>query len=332
MATYVDSNLNDPSLFFEAVTYTGNTSSGTTNNDLSFQPNMVWFKSRTQAENHQIYDSVRGATKRLVVNGNQAEATASTGLTSFDSDGFTTGGENETDSGNIVAWCWKESATAGFDIVLYTGNGSNRTIAHGLSAKPDMIIAKSRSNVLNWKVGHEGLAGAGAGWTNYINMDESNAKGTHSTTWQDTAPTSSVWSLGTSNLNTDTYTYVAYLFAPKQGFSKFSSFVGSGSSDGPFCFCGFKPAWLMIKRSSDGTNSWEIRDNKRDSFNTADDRLFADLSNAEDSDNEGIDFLSNGFKIRNTGAGCNASGVTYIYMAFAEAPFVNSNGVPCNAR
>ena len=329
--------IDDPEAYFQVKVYTGNYTDATAitlDGDTDMQPDMVWIKDRSDTSSHTITDSVRGVTKTLYPNADTAEGTEADYVQAFGSDGFTVGANNNNnESGESnVAWCWKESATAGFDIVLYTGNGSNRTIAHGLSAKPDMIIAKSRSNVLNWKVGHEGFAGAG--WTNYINMDETNAMGTASITWQDTAPTSSVWSLGDSNLNTDTYTYVAYLFAPKQGFSKFGSYTGNGNADGPFIYTGFKPAFVMVKNMDSGSE-WEIYDNKRIGYNSANYHLNPSDNTAEATLSDRVDLLSNGFKIRaynsaplnNTGGGDD-----YIYMAFAEAPFVNSNGVPCNAR
>jgi len=328
MAVYT--TIDDPTLYFEAVTYTGDTSSGTTNNDLSFQPNMVWFKSRTQTENHQIYDSVRGATKRLVVNGTQAEATASTGLTSFDSDGFTTGGENETDSGNIVAWCWKESATAGFDIVSYTGNGTDDTdISHSLSAVPHVIIVKNLAATQPWRVQHKAL-----GETYGSILNDATAKDDDATAWSDEAPTSSVFTLGTSaNTNNNAQAFIAYLWSEKQGFSSMNSYTGNGNVDGPFIYTGFRPAYFMTKRT-DSANSWNIFDNKRDPHNEVVTHILADDSAGDEtgtSDSD-VDFLSNGVKIREDNNGVNASGGIYIYMAFAEQPFVNSNGVPCNAR
>jgi len=337
MAVYTQ--IDNPELFFQAQLFSGNGTSASSTQSITFDgdenlsPNLVWFKKRSGADDHELFDSVRGVQKALDPNNTNAEASGR-GLTAFNSDGFTVG--NGSSAGNqgatnenghtFVTWNWKESATSGFDIVSYAGNGSAaRELAHSLSATPHFIIVKNRDDAVDWFVYHQGMTDD---YNNKLNTTDAEFGGAYIYD-----PTSSIFKLRDHNVVNDSGDdYIAYAWSEKQGFSKFSSFVGSGSSDGPFCFCGFKVAWLMIKRSSDGTNSWEIRDNKRDSFNTADDRLFADLSNAEDSDNEGIDFLSNGFKIRNTGAGCNASGVTYIYAAFAEAPFVNSNGVPCNAR
>ena len=333
MAVYTQ--IDNPELFFQCKIYTGTGTSTafTLDGDEDMQPDLVWLKYRNASDSHALYDSVRGTQEILQSDRDSAEISQDNGLSAFGSDGFTIGdnGQINTSSGLYVAWCWKESTTAGFDIVLYTGNGSNRTIAHGLSAKPDMIIAKSRSNVLNWKVGHEGLAGAGAGWTNYMNLDETGGIGTASIIWQDTAPTSSVWSLGDSNLNTDTYTYVAYLFAPKQGFSKFGSYVGNGSSDGAFVYTGFRPAYVMIKDTTGSSEPWEVYDNKRLGYNESNSELYPSTTSAEQA-NTRILLFSNGFKANINSAGVNGSGNTYIYMAFAEAPFVNSNGVPCNAR
>ena len=329
MAAYT--TIDDPTLYFEVVIYTGDTTNGTTNNDLSFQPNMVWFKSRTTTENHQIYDSVRGATKRLVVNGTQAEATASTGLTSFDSDGFTTGGEQETDSGNIVAWCWKESATSGFDIVTYTGNGTaGNTVSHSLSAAPSWVLVKKRSDTAQWAVGHKAMD---SGFDYFMFLDADSAKGNADNVFNDTAPSSSVITLGNAgDTNANTETYVAYCFAPKQGFSKFGKYSGNGNANGTFVYTGFRPAFIITKRT-DSAGSWGMFDNKRSPFNVVDDRQNADLAEAdqEHADNS-HDFLSNGFKVRTSDNQYNNSSGTYVFMAFAEQPFVNSNGVPCTAR
>jgi len=327
--------IDNPELYFQVKTYTGNATDDTAitlDGDENMQPDLVWIKDRTNANHHRIYDAVRGATKSIYSSLASAEGTSSDGLKSFDSDGFTLGdGSDENGSGaNIVAWCWKETADAGFDIVSYTGNGSNRTISHSLSAVPAMIIQKNlTAGTHSWNVYHKNLTSAGYN----LNLNGTYAQFTSATTWNSTAPTSSVFSVGTdTNANENTSGHIAYLFAEKQGFSKFGSYKGNGNVDGPFIYTGFRPAWIMVKRTS-STAQWQIEDIKRDPFNPADTSLFAD-SNDADTTSTGYktDFLSNGFKIRGTTVARNADGDSYIYMAFAEAPFVNSNGVPCNAR
>jgi len=319
--------IDKPTDYFETVTYTGDTSSGTTISSLDFAPNMVWFKSRTNAENHQIYDSVRGVTKRIIPNGTQAEATASTGLTNFDSNGFRTGGENETDSGNIVAWNWKETATAGFDIVSYTGNSSVRTISHNCGAIPKMMIVKKRSDSDNWSVYHQ-ATGAG----NFTILNTTAASAGSSTMWNNTTPTASVFSLGNKGeVNANGETFIAYLFADIKGYSKFGSYVGNGNVDGTFFYTGFKPAFTIIK--STGSDQWSMFDAKRNPFNEVDNNIRANSSAAEaDQANKEVDYLSNGVKLRTSSGEWNTSGTTYIYMAFAESPLVTSTGVPTTAR
>jgi len=239
------------------------------------------------------------------------------------------------DTEAYVAWCWKESATAGFDIVSYTGDAANdRNISHSLSAVPHFMIVKSRSDppADHWWVYHKSNGNTGAQWLN-LNA----VFGTGANDWAETTPTSSVFTIGTqTGLNYNTATFIAYLFSEKQGYSKFGSYTGNGSTDGTFVYTGFKPAWILIKDTG-STQSWFMYDNKRDTINPNTKLLTSNNDVVEeDSASTGntfdVDFLSNGFKIRTTDAGVNTSGNTYVYMAFAEAPFVNSNGVPCNAR
>jgi hypothetical protein len=191
-----------------------------------------------------------------------------------------------------------------------------------------MIIVKARGAVKDWMVGHNSM-----GWTKYINLNTTSAESTASTVWQDTAPTSSVFSVGSSSdVNTSSTTMIAYCFAEKKGFSKFGSYVGNGSTDGTFVYTGFKPAFVIMKRS-DSADNWLMKDSVRDSYNLANKRLFPNQSAAEDTSvNGSIDILSNGFKQRGSDTLTNASGGTYIYMAFAENPFVTSTGIPTTAR
>jgi hypothetical protein len=297
----------------------------------------MWSKIRNTGHEHSVVDTVRGVdNKRLKTDTNAAEDTNNTHghFDSLDSDGFTLTGASgyynvNRNTDPYVGWFWKESATAGFDIVTYTGNATNRTISHSLSAVPEMILFKSRSGSHNWSVYHQAN-----GNTHGQFLNTTSAKDDDATYYQDTTPTSSVFSIGTSVLvNDNTETYVAYAFAPKQGFSKFGSYVGNGDADGQFIYTGFRPAFVITKRSETGGDNWHILDNKRDIFNPAKEVISANANTAEGTTSTSfIDFLSNGFKCRGTGASINTDATDYIYMAFAEAPFVNSNGVPCNAR
>jgi hypothetical protein len=323
-------DIDKPSDYFETVLYTGN--GGTQSiTSLDFAPALCWFKSRTTTDAHAWYDSVRGATKRIKSNSADAETTQSTALTSFNSDGFSigAGGDVNTSSASMAVWNWKETADAGFDIVSYTGNGSARTLSHSLSAIPKMIIVKNLTSATSWHVYHNSI-----GATKYLQLNSTNAEGTASSVWNDTAPTSSVFSIGSgdgTNKNTDNI--IAYLFAEKQGFSKFSSYIGNGNADGTFVYTGFKPAFVMVRNTVNNSRNWTIIDNKRNPFNPEDEWLYANASDSTfDASSFPTDFVSNGFKIRNTGSYFNTSGENYIYMAFAENPFVTSSGVPATAR
>ena len=329
--------IDDPESYFQTVLYTGNFTDNTaitlpgTNN---MQPDLVWLKERDEAEGHRWHDAARGATKYVQSSSANSEATNADTLKSFDSDGFTLGANNEhnQDSMPYVAWCWKESATSGFDIVTWTGNETARTISHSLSAVPNVIFVKCRNVAHGWVVYHS--ANTSAPETDLLVLNGNDATTDSNTRWNDTAPTSSVFTVGTSTeVNQDTKLFVGYLFSEKQGFSKFGSYTGNGNADGAFVYLGFRPAWIMIKHPDANGYDWKLYDSKRDSYNGLDTNLEANTTDAEPGEaNMQIDYLSNGFKIRNTNSNYNDSGYKYIYMAFAEAPFVNSNGVPCNAR
>ena len=332
-------SIDNPELYFQVKTYTGNgTAIGsggqaiTLDGDEDMQPDLVIIKNRGATGNHIVTDAVRTAPKMLLTDGNDAETNQTEGLTSFNSDGFTVGSlaEVNTNTNTYVAWCWKETADAGFDMVLYTGNSTARTISHSLSAIPHWIITKTRSDLNEWGVYHQST-----GNTKFLNLNKTDAVGDDSGYWNDTDPTSSVFTVGTGGTtNANTITTIAYLWSEKQGFSKFGSYRGSGSTNGPFIHLGFRPAWLLIKRSSAAGVDWILHDNKRAGFNINDDYLAPNTTAAEVTGNtfQNLDLLSNGFKIRGAGTGTNTSGATYVYMAFAESPFVNSKGVPNNAR
>ncbi len=272
-ANLPDPTISDPSLYFQTTLYTGNTSTQSINQsgNSTFQPDWAWIKARGQAYDHALYDAVRGATKELKSNATDAESTITNGLTAFESDGFALGdrlGVNQSGQ-NYVAWQWKAdgsgssntdgsinttatsvNTTAGFSISTYTGTGSNATVGHGLGTAPSVILVKERTSgsVENW----EGFFSA-IGPTKTLSLNKTAAEQTSSTRWNDTSPTSSVFSIGTATaVNDSSGQYVAYCFAEIEGYSKFSSYVGNGSTDGSFVFTGFKPAWLLIKRATGG--------------------------------------------------------------------------------
>ena len=359
--------IDKPTDYFNTVLYTGNGtaigSGGLAVTGVGFQPDWVWLKNRTTGDrSHQLYDVVRGVTKGLKTNSTDEENTNSERLTAFGSDGFTVGNNQDVNtSGNAhVSWNWKAgtsfsndasatsvgtidstgsiNTTAGFSIISYTGTGSAGTVAHGLASTPQAIIIKNRTDSSSsfWGVyHHSSFVNASDPNVLYLNStgaasDDTNVFGT-STTFNST-----VFSVGDYNgSNGSSDNIIAYCFAEKQGYSKFGSYTGNGNANGTFIYTGFKPAWVVIKRSSASGNNWVMYDNKRDVHNVVHHRLHVDLSNAEvdtsSSTVNNIDFLSNGIKIRNSGGAWNNSGDTFIYMCFAESPFVNSNGVPNNA-
>jgi hypothetical protein len=323
-------NLPTPSIvnganFMAATTYTG--TAGVQSilnavNSVSFQPDLVWIKSRTPgATSHALFDSTRGTGKYLSSDTTAAETTNANSLTAFNGDGFSLGTDTtivNANANSYIAWQWRESIIAGLDVVSYAGTGVNRTVAHNLGVAPAMIIVKRSQTgaTSNWQVRHTSIAAA-----NSIQLNLPNQAAAAATVWNSTAPTSSVFSLGTStDVNASGISYVAYCFAQIAGFSRFGSYTGNGLADGPFVFCGFRPRFVMVKRT-DVANNWLMFDTSRDTFNQTVRRLFADLANAEDSGGDGIDFLSNGFKLRvGASAITNASGGTYIFAAFAEVP------------
>jgi hypothetical protein len=342
--------IDNPGLFFNTKLYTS-TNSELAISGIGFAPNWVWIKSRSDAHDHFIHDTIRGATKNLNSVNTDAEATIAQGLKSFDSDGFTlgtNGNVNESGSETYASWNWlagtsfsndasstsigsidsagSASDASGFSIVSYTGTGSAGTIKHGLSSVPKMIIAKDRdSGSLSWFVGHASL-----GFTKRLKLDGTNTAADN-TVWNNTSPTSSVFSVGDSaNANTSGNAIIAYCFAEKQGYLKTGKWTGNGNANGPFSYTGFKPAFILIKRT-DVAKNWYINDNLRLGYNVNNPYISPNLTAAETGGTE-IDILSNGFKIRAGGTGHNQSGGTYIYMAIAENPFVTSTGIPTTAR
>jgi len=320
--------IDKPSDYFNTKLYAGNGVSGTEITGVGFQPNFTWIKNRSAGLSHVLSNSVSGNNKFLSSNGTAAESTDTAKFQIFLSDGFRVGSHSGVNASgnNYASWNWKETATAGFDIVSYTGNGSNpRTISHNLSAVPKMIIVKNRDQGTDWNIYHQAI-----GNDKTILLNTTNASFS-SSVWNSTTPTSSVFSLGANDVNTDTKNYIAYCFAEKQGYSKFGSYTGNGSTDGTFIYTGFKPAFIMTKESGIAGNSWIMLDTQRDIDNVMKATVYANTADSEVSVDR-ADSLSNGFKIRGTSVAINRSGGSYIYMAFAEQPFVTSTGVPATAR
>jgi hypothetical protein len=319
------------------VIYTGN---GTTNAiTVGFQPDFLWFKTRSTATSHALYNSITGVTKFLTSNATDAELTsiANTDLISIDSNGFTVGTpyhQRTNDSGRTyVAWNWKANGsgstntagsitstvsantTSGFSVVTYTGTGANATVGHGLGVAPSMVIVKVRSTTDGWFVYNKEI-----GNTKYLRLNTTDAASTFNL-WQNTSPTSTVFSIATDpTVNGNGNTYVAYCFAPIAGYSAFGQYTGNGSSDGAFVYTGFRPAYVMIKRTTSGYDWW-ILDVARGTINAVKGRLYANASDAESTTYPYLDFLSNGFKLRDADGGLNANGEPYIYMCFASNPF-----------
>jgi len=314
--------------FFDVSTWTGNASTQSIVNSGAMQPDLVWAKARAGTAGgtgHIWQDAVRGLPLYLQSNTTAAEASAADHITSFNSNGFSmgAGGSINAASTTYVGWQWKEGATQGFDIVTYTGNSTaNRTIAHSLGVTPSMIIVKNRSAVQNWPVAHTSLAA-----NNLLLLDTTNA--TISSGTRLLLGNSSTFTVGDAAdygiTNQTSQNYVAYLFAAVAGFSRFGSYTGNGSADGPFVFLGFRPRFVLIKETTAAsTSDWIMHDTARAQFNADDLRLLANSSGAELNTGFPIDELSNGFKVRNTGNGANRSGGTYIFAAFAENPFKNA--------
>ena len=335
--------------------------SGTNSNhteSIGMQPDLVWVKGRNNSTDHTLFDAVRGPFgngNSLSSNTTAAEGGSNTtaygGISGVTSDGFTvTAGSSNADyvntSGRTYAsWNWKANGagsantdgsisstvsvntTSGFSIVKYTGTGSTATVGHGLGAVPDMMIIKKYSGAgTQWTIYHKSL-----GNTKHI-LFTTGSETTQANYWNDTSPTSSVWTMGNqSEINGSGATNICYAFAEKQGFSKFGSYIGNGSTDGTFVYTGFKPAYVTLKRSSNNSD-WHHFDNKRAGFNGDNDYLKLNGSDSEGTSGDRIDFLSNGFKLRYATGNLNETGDTFIYNAFAEAPLVGTNGVTAKAR
>jgi len=336
-----------PSEHFNTVLYTGNGSSTHAITGVGFTPDWLWAKQRNTTRSHRLLDSVRGNGVYLASNNTNSDDSASGLFKTFDSDGFTLDAASALNQsgGTYVAWNWKAGGTgvsntdgsitstvsanvdAGFSIVSYTGNGTaGATVGHGLSTAPEMLIVKNRDTGTDgWPVYHS--SNTSNPETDYLFLNDTNATADSIFYWNDTSPTSSVFSLGTTGrVNANTENLIAYAFHSVDGYSKVGSYTGNGSDDGTFVYTGFRPAYVMIKRT-DSTSNWVSLDSTRDPENATPYKiLYPNLSNAEDSSGGFVwEFTSNGIKIRTTSGEINASGGTYIYLAFAESPFKHSN-------
>jgi hypothetical protein len=333
-------SINKPSDYFNTKLYTGNGSTQSITG-VGFQPDWVWQKTRNYDYSHTLADVVRGASLNIFTNNTLGDQTVSNGLTSFDSDGFSVGADlgwnaSASDRNSKVAWNWKAGGTAssntdgsitstvsanttsGFSIVSWTSSTGADTVGHGLGVTPQIVISKTRSIANNWSVHTTIIDGS----NDYLFLNTTGASGNSSYS----VPTSSIFNFNYGS-STD---FISYVFAEKKGFSKFGSYTGNGSSDGPMIYTGFKPAWVLQKNTS-VTQGWQLQDNKRLGYNS-DNYLLQPHTDQSESALQRVDLLSNGFKVRTTDAGQNASGNNYIYMAFAESPFTTSTGVPTTAR
>ena len=341
--------INKSSLHMNTKLYTGNSSTQSITG-VGFQPDLTWIKQRGGTTNHVLYDAVRGAYWTIQSNTNSTQS-ADDGLTGWNSDGFNIGNVATTNlnTSTYAGWNWKAGTSvsgntsgsgtsktytgsvntdSGFSIIRYFGNGTlGHTIPHHLGVAPSMMIIKiTAGDTSDWYVYHKDL-----GNTGILFLSNTNAVSNSNAYWNSTTPTSSVFTVGdqTGN-NSNNNTFVAYCFADVQGYSKFGSYIGNGNADGTFVYTGFKPAFVMRKDTS-ATNEWTLIDSKRSTYNQTNQTLVPNASDAEDGDFD-IDILSNGFKCRTAESAHNGSGRTYIYMAFAEAPLVGDNNVPCTAR
>jgi len=315
-------SIKKPSKYFNAKLRTGTGAAFSVAGEL-FQPDLVWTKGRSGATDHAFYDSTRGVEKRLESNNTDAEVTGdTTGLTAFNSDGFSGGAlaQINTNAATYVDWMFKKGVTPGFDIVGYTGDGAaGRTVAHSLGVVPSLIFVKNRvSGDGTWCTYHKDVDASPANY--FMKLNSQDAKAAVSTIWNNTVPTSSVFSLGTNgSVNENGSNHVAYLFAEVPGFSRIGKYTGNGSADGPFVWCGFRPRFVLVRRI-DAFDNWHVNDSCRKLDNPINITIYPNLNNAEAGGSD-LDFLANGFKVRNIATQMNASGGTYVFIAFAENPF-----------
>ena len=352
MAAYISFQPND---FYNTTTYSGNNSTQAITG-VGFQPDFTWIKCRNNTDVAVLFDSVRGVTKYVSSENNSVETTDAASLTAFDSDGFSCGDTNIVNGGagrTYASWNWKGGTTsgittdgsttitpssysfnqtAGCSVLAYTGTGSNAMLAHGLGVAPAMISIKNLEDTTDWKYYHQNLTVADPE-DYYQRWNDTSLSVDSNVIWNDTKPDAVNISLGTStHVNDSGVTYVAYVFAEKQGYSKFGAYTGNGNVDGPFLYTGFRPAFILNKINSGTTNGWYILDNYRqNAFNPVTGVLEGN-STAAEWVGDVADFLSNGIKWTSTDSGVNRDAATYTYSAFAEFPFVSSNSIPGTAR
>ena len=344
-----------PHDYFNTKLYTGNAGTNAITG-VGFQPDWLWVKARNRNDNHRVIDVLRGTNAFKMSESNAQNDVSGDGFTSLDNDGFTLngsggGGEFNANSGTFAAWNWKAggagsanndgatastvsaSPTSGFSVVTHTGTGGATTIGHGLNATPRVIFTKMTSGSNNTFVQQPILGGS---WTsnNYISITTDSGAASASSSTIINAVTNSTISFAGSDdwVNGSGGTYIHYVFAEKNGFSKFGVYKGSGNGNGPTIYAGFKPAWFLVKKTSASGEYWGMYDNKRNTFNDVDDALMANRTDQESDIGDGVDFLSTGIKVRDSGGELNASNATYFYMMFAEEPTVASNGDPATAR
>jgi len=354
------STINKSTAHFNTKLHSGDGNATRTITGVGFQPDMVWGKNRSSTGfSHLVWDAVRGTNLNLQPNATNGEENVTTafgsgGIGTSASDGYTivsgtSDSQNMNNNGNnFVSWNWKANGsgssntdgsitstvsantTSGFSIVKYTGTGSAATIGHGLGVVPKMIISKRLDTTNSWMVYHEALGNA-----HELYLNGNSASSSAANSWNSTTPTSSVWSVKNDANNTSGGSFISYAFAETTGFSKFSSFTGNASLDGPFCYTGFKPAFVIIKNTITASD-WNIYDNRRSTssgYNEVDYTIVANSNGAEDTSSayNDIDMCSNGFKIREDNGDCNGSGQKLIYMAFGQ-PVISNSGVCATAR
>jgi hypothetical protein len=344
-----------PTNFFNTLLYTGNNTDARSITGVGFQPDMTWIKQSSGTNNHMLSDSARGGNNKINPNTTAANDTATNSLQAFGADGFTAGTNTEINASgsDYASWNWKGgttsgittdgsttitpsaysfSADAGISILKYTGNTtSGAGLAHGMGKKPAFFVAKDLSTTESWTVFHHSL-----GPTKFLSWNGTGAESTATNRWNDTDPTTTNMILG-SETSVNNTNMMGYCFAEVPGFSRFGRFRGNGSVDGSFVFTGFRPAFLIIKKYSGAGDGWYMVDNKNNPSNRVNKNLFVDTSGALSTagtaaSDKNMDFLSNGFKVRTTNGEVNQSNEQYVYMAFAEFPFVSSNSKPGVAR
>ena len=340
--------IDDPSAYFQTALYTGNAGTQTITNDgnSDLQPDFLWFKERSEAGNHQLINTVSGINKKLMSNSSNGESTQTNYVTAIGSDSFSIGNNNGINQNSVTNVCWQWKAggsasnntdgntttsvsvnqTAGFSIMKYDGDGNESTIGHGLGAEPEYLIFKEIDGAESWRV-----------WSKYSPDTSTKALALNltdamfsQTNWIGAISSSTITIGSDSSINTSGNSYICYAFAPKKGYLAIGKYKGNGDADGPFIYTGFKPAFLLYK-NTDTADSFFLHDNKRQGFNDQNELLFADSTQAE-STVDRIRFTANGFKALDSDKGVNKSGDNYIYIAIAEAPLVNSEGVPTTAR